>query len=344
METLGEAGVIPSDASSEQEPTPAITEPGQSEQPPGETGAAQEKTEERPLSPREEAMNRIIEMQEQATEEEEQATEEEVQALEAQEPPAKPEPQSAEPGTLTVKVDGIETEIPIEQAKSVIQKNLAADKRLNDAALKQKQLNDWEQQLVQREQALQSPPVAPVETPPGDTKELIQTAVDKLYDGNTDEAVDALGKLIEGRGNTTPVNPEQIVQQAVSEMTQQARKQEYQKELTQGQQKFATEFNDIASDPILFNVADDLTLQLIPQHPDWTPTQVIMEAGRQTREWANKLRGNSNGTSRRAERKAQLQSLPRSNGSMAYQPPKPDNEPQTPTDIINQMKEQRGQE
>ena len=341
MITPVDADAIPTDVSGEQEP-PAITEPEHQEQAAGQPA----EPEERPLSPREEAMNRIVEMQE-------QSLEEEVLASASQEIPAEVEERSAEPDALKIKVDGVETEIPIDQAKAVIQKNLAADKRLNDATLKQKQLNDWEQQLVQREQALQALPTTDGTATDGtattgepaqeDTKELIQTAVDKLYDGDTDEAVDALSKVMEGRSNATPIDPEQIVQQAVSAMTHQARKQEYQNDVTQGKQKFAKEFKDIADDPILFSVADDLTLQLIPQHPDWTPTQVIMEAGRQTREWADKLRGAGGGSSSRAERKAQLQSLPRSNGSMAYQPPKPDNGPKTSVEIIKQMKEQRGQ-
>lgn len=305
------------------EPAEAIPQDAEAEQvTPADSMPAQQPEEPVP-TPRETMMNHIIEKREQY----------------GDELPDDPEPVS-EPQSLTVKIDGIEQQIPIDQAKATIQKNMAADKRLNDAVLKQQQLQQWEQRLQQQEQQLQHPVNSPDPSTHGeDTKEKLQAAVDALYDGDTDDAVKALSEVI-GR-NTATLTPDQISQQATEQVLKNLQQQKFNEEVAEGNRTFKTEFSDIANDPILHNMADQKTIELMTIHQDWSPTQIIKEAGRQTREWVKNLTGQSSPT--RAERKQQLQDMPRSTGSVAYQPPAPSEGPKTPQQVISAMRNARGQ-
>lgn len=290
------------------EPTEAIQ--------PDATGEQADTSEQAPITPRQEMMNHIIEQREQGQEET---------------PGVSSQPEAE---TIKVKVDGIEQEIPIDQARATLQKNMAADKRLNDAVLKQRELQQWEQRLQQQEQQLQ-PPV----TPPNTTEKL-QVAVDALYDGDTEDAVKALSEVI-GRNGAT-LNPEQISQQASEQVMQTLAKRQFDSDVAEANTQFHQEFADIASDPTLLNIADQKTIELMSLHADWTPSQITTEAGRQTREWVQGLTGQRSPTTR-AERKQNLQSMPRSSGSVAYQPPAKNDGPKSPQEVIAAMRQSRGQ-
>ncbi len=284
--------------------------------------------QQRPLSPREEAMNNIVAMREQEAKNQEEQ---------------QPEAPATEPdsNTLTLKVDGDEKEITLEQAKAELQKNQAADKRLTEASRKQQQLAQWEQNLLQREQSLQQKPTDT--TASTDLKETIQTAVDSLYDGETDEAVEALAKVLQPQAPS--IDPQQISQQATQQVMAQLKEDQFETERQQGNQQFNEKYQDITSDPQLYKMANDKTIDLMQAHPDWSPTQIIDEAGRQTREWVHSLKGSGSNNSYQArmQRKSNLTSLPRSQGSVAYQQPKAKNGPTTPKQVIADMRQARGQ-
>lgn len=290
------------------EPTEAIQ--------PDATGEQADTSEQTPITPRQEMMNHIIEQREQGQEETPQAS-------------SQPEAE-----TIKVKVDGIEQEIPIDQARATLQKNMAADKRLNDAVLKQRELQQWEQRLQQQEQKLQQP----VENP--DTKEKLQVAVDALYDGDTEDAVKALSEVI-GRNGAT-LNQEQISQQASERVMQTLAKRQFDNDVADANTEFQQKFPDIASDPYLLNMADLRTIELMSLHSDWSPSQITTEAGKQTREWVQGLTGQRSPTTR-AERKQNLQSMPRSSGSVAYQPTAKNDGPKSPQEVIAAMRQSRGQ-
>ena len=289
------------------------------------------------ISPRQEAMNRLVELRK----EEQSAEIKESSGQATDDSPGSEKPLQ----TMTVKVDGIEQEMPIDEARAVIQKNLAADKRLNDAVLRQQQLQQWEQKLVQREQQFQAKPTVQSADTGGDLKEQVQTAVDKLYDGDTDEAVEALTGIIEGRNQATPINTDAIVAQAKEEVLQIQRKDEFEKEVMTARSQFNEQFKELAEVPELMDQADQRTITLMNEHPDWTPTQIIMEAGRKTQEFVNNIRGDGadNGQTTRSERKANIKPMPRSNGSINYQTEAPKPEKISSKQVISQMREARGQ-
>lgn len=298
------------------EPTEAILQDATGEQADTQAKSQPNTSEPTLITPRQEMMNHIINQREQGQEET---------------PQANSEPEAE---TIKVKVDGIEQEIPIDQAKATLQKNMAADKRLNDAVLKQRELQQWEQRLQQQEQQLQLPV-----TPPDTTKKL-QVAVDALYDGDTEDAVKALSEVI-GR-NTATLNPEQISQQASEHVMQTLAKRQFDSDVAKANTQFHQEFADIASDPTLLNMADQKTIELMSLHADWTPSQITTEAGRQTREWVQGLTSQRSPTTR-VERKQNLQSMPSTSGSVAYQPPAKNDGPKSAKEVIAAMRQSRGQ-
>ncbi len=329
MPTPEEPEAIQPDVSGEQENTDSSTTSQPEEQP---------REQEQPtLSPREQAMSRIVERREQEQSEEAQVIP--VEATDADQTQANPQ-------TLRVKVDGVEQDVPMERVKAVLQKNMAADQRLEDASFKQQNLVQWEQQLLAREQALKNtaPQGEPAGEPPQEKlKEQIQTAVDKLYDGDTDDAVEALTGVFQERRPTPTLDPNQISEQATQNVMQALRQQDWDREVQTSKAQFESEYGELATNPELHDMADKKTITLMQQHPNWTPTQVIMEAGRQTQEWVNSIRGEKGTHQTRLQRKTNLQGLPKSQGSVAYQPPEPKQGPTKPADVIREMRHARGQ-
>ena len=308
--------------------------------PQGATGEADSEHEQAtvstpPLSPREEAIQRIVEQNA-------QELEHESESHELSEPSDLSE---GSPEALDIKVDGIEQSIPIDEAKAIIQKNMAADKRLQEAALKQRQLSEWEQQLQEREQSVQQSQQLPDQGAITDElKDKAQEVVNRLYDGDTDDAVSALTEILaSGRTTATP-DPEQLSSKAAEKALQAMQQREFDAEVETSRQQFKQDFADIADDPYLYDMADKHTITIMQQHPNWKPTQVINEAGRLTREWVNTIRGNGAGQpASRSQRKEQLVGMPRSQGSQSYQPPPKDNYPKSPEEVIAEMRAARGQ-
>lgn len=303
--------------------------------PQGATGEADSEHERatvsNPLSPREETIQRIVEQNAQELESESESHE-------------SPELSEA-PGSLAVKVDGIEQSIPIDEARAIIQKNMAADKRLQEAALKQRQLSEWEQQLQERAQSVQQSQQLPNQGAITDElKDKAQEVVDRLYDGDTDDAVEALTDILaSGRSTATP-DAEQLSSKAAEKALQTMQQREFDAEVETSRQQFKQDFADIADDPYLYDMADKHTITLMQQHPDWKPTQVINEAGRLTREWVTTIRSNGAGQpTSRSQRKEQLVGMPRSQSSQSYQPPPKDNYPKSPEEVIAEMRAARGQ-
>jgi hypothetical protein len=143
-------------------------------------------------------------------------------------------PAAAKPATHRLKIDGEEREVPeaelIEVGKRALQKELAADKRLEEAT---RLLNEAKQQR----QTVQPPKDAAKPAVDADVVKAIQY-------GTEEEAAKALGDLM-GRNSATPEQIDQIVDQRVAQVMTQ-------KDIST---RFSTEFADVVKDPDLFEFA-----------------------------------------------------------------------------------------
>jgi hypothetical protein len=276
---------------------------------------------------------------------------------------------------MKAKVDGVEKLIPFDRVKAVIQKNEAADKRLQDAALWNEELGKREAQVQQREAALNQPtgqpgrinspgaerqgsPSAP--TPDVDDRDLLVDAraiTSSLYKGEEDDAALGLVALIRKTRGTVPTAPtvdlNQVttaVRQQLRAETEQERVARYNEDIQTGFAQFKTDYPEIMADKRLYAVTDSLTEDVEKAHPDWTPSQVMHEAGKQTLEWAkgnakpNKpklpLKDNAS-ENERSSRKQELRQMP--TARTATREAEPIEEAQSPQDTLAEMRRARGQ-
>ena len=324
-----------------------------------EESQEEEKVEE-VLSERERVMNEIVDLREKEEMGEElEATEEVEEEVEEEVAVAPENPIWSEDGKwfTKIKVDGEEVSVPFDDLKSSHQKDKASQKRFEDAAAygrqiqaREEHLNAYVKQLQQQQAATKQPPPEQeaVQEEQGD-HDLVKEYHDALY---KDDAVRAaeLFKTLNNRGRGEPAtqNVEEVVNQVLGRaMAQRQAEQEreqrwaYNKSLEDAVIEFQDGYPDIAGVPELRAIADNQTVILMEEHPDWTPSQIIKESAEYTRKWV----GDNTKLTRdntRAVRKQRIVKQPKAASATSSMPDE-ESFSTNPTDIIQEMKEQRGQ-
>ena len=310
------------------------------------------------LSERERVMNEIVDLREKEEMGEElEATEEEEQEVE--EVVAQDAPVWSDDGKwfTKIKVDGEEVSVPFDDLKSSHQKDKASQKRFEDAAAygrqiqaREEQLNAYVGQLKQQQAARQQPPPTQeaAQEEQGD-QDLVKEYHDALYQDDAAKATQ-LFKTLTDRGRREPAtqNVEEVVNQVLGRaMAQRQAEQErqqrwaYNKSLEDAIHEFQEGYPDIAGVPELRAIADNQTVILMEEHPEWTPSQIIKESAEYTRKWV----GDNTKLTRdntRAVRKQRIVKQPKAASATSSMPDE-ESFSTNPTDIIQEMKEQRGQ-
>ena len=242
---------------------------------------------------------------------------------------------------ITLKVDGVEQRMSIADAQAELQRRESGNRRLQEAASERVRLQQLQQHLTQREQQLQAAPPAPPEAPPP-TEELDALAkefVASTLDGDEDTAAEKLAKAVRAAagGAGKPATPDHasIVEAAV----QQVRRDQA---IANDYNTFKSEYPDIINDPDAYAFADMVSDKVVAEHPEWTPLEVLREAGNRTRAFRNIQDAPSPETSRPEAQaaKSRLTRVPQSGGaaeSVGTEPPKR----KTPEQIVTEMNVQR---
>jgi len=255
----------------------------------------------------------------------------------------------------TVKVNGAETTVPFEGLKVSHQKDAASQQRFEEAAVKEKWLNQKESQLRSYVQKLQTqkqatPPPTQGDEPKTDTNftEVAKEYHQALYEDDADKAAELLQTLTTGRSQGATPNVEEAVNKALQEafsrqQMEQARMQQrdYQKSVKDAVGWFETEYPEIAGNAELRAIADNRTVTIMKEKPSLAPGYVIQAAAEYAREWANlNLGGKSN---ERTARKKRIVSEPKPARKSAKIG---DDEPEdkTPSQVIEEMRVERGQQ
>jgi len=220
------------------------------------------------------------------------------------------EPAPVDDPIETLKVDGEEREVPqskvLEEGRRAMQKELAADKRLEEAALLKKQ---YEELLARANQQFTPPP--PVE------EDLTETIQNAAFDP---EAAKRLAQAIKGRDAATP-----DVMQLVREEIQAQHMLD----------RFKTEFKDIVEDERALTLAASMEAQK-RQAGDKRPLYDIWaEVGNDIRTWKAGLSGQT-----KQEAKAKLQDI---NVASARIEQKDTPRPPTMSEVIDRLAKARGQ-
>ena len=270
-----------------------------------------------------------------------------------EEPEQEPEP---EPDEVEVKVNGRTRMVPREKVEAaggidVYQKRLAAEEGMQTVADERKRLQQerqefqqWQQEQMQKLQTQQQPPpvqggASARQSPPeGDSKILAQQYREALYDGDDDKADEIFAKMAaKGTQQQAAIpDPDQIAAQAVERFRKEMQKEQYEKEVAKGQQMFEEKFSDIAQDPRLYDMANAETIRLQQEHPDWSPVQIIEEAGTRIQQWAGS-RGMA-ATKDKVERKRAM-NIPRTASGRFGQAPEP--QPESNSDYVSRLRKQR---
>jgi hypothetical protein len=245
-------------------------------------------------------------------------------------------------------VDGKERLIPLNDARAQLQKHLAADIRLQTAAERQRQLDAREAAIRQTEATLatRSQPPAPAAV---DDRALASGLVRSLVSEPEDKAVEKMAQVFKSlRQAPAPVDANAIAKAAAAEVRREIAESENQKALQSGLSTFTKSYPDIAADSDLFNLADRKTETIASEYPEWSPEQVMLEAGKQVREWLTGLGAPAKvappagqQTSNRQQRKQNLVPMPQ---PRSVRPVAAADEPgQTPQEAMAEIRKSRGQ-
>lgn len=347
---------------------------------------ANSETQERQLSPREEMLARIDEGYEAHVEQEIKNAEgeglqpdgstitpmhdeDEDPEKTAAELEVKPEPVIAEAtkledfvseledGTPVMKmlVDGEEKLVPLKDVQAGQQKGVAVETRFRENSDWSEQLSNREKDLNEREQKLGTERNSPLPLPGvGDqgTRENdldeAQSIVDNLLHGDPDDAVEALATVISsGRASSqTAASTDELVDATAKRVREDREQEDLQTSMIDGLTTFKEEHTDIYEDPDLYALANSKTNRIALDNPEWTPTAVMREAGKQVRE---KFMGqgpvidlvDADLKNDRQARKDSLVPIPAKRTHVAEKPEAEKEE--TPADIMDEVRRGRGQ-
>ena len=246
-----------------------------------------------------------------------------------------------------IKVNGEEVDVSFDSLKSSHQKDKASQMKFEQASAKERLLMAREQQLRQYAENLKRQPPqkdAPQESEASDVDDIVEKYHTALFEDDAAEAARLLKTLSNsGRGNATP-NVEEVVNRAIASYDQsrqravkKQREDVYHKSLQEAVKSFEDKYPDIAESPELRTIADNKTVTLTRDNPDWTPNQIIEAAAEYTRDWAGTM-PNQNG---RLERKKKIVQQPKSARASANIGS--DEVPMTSSEIVQEMRKARGQ-
>jgi hypothetical protein len=188
-------------------------------------------------------------------------------------------------------VDGKEVLVPLDRARAQLQKHLAADIRLQQAAERQRQLDAREQSIRNVEATLKTRVAHPsAKAPVIDDSAMAVELVRSLVSEPEDKAAAKMAKVFASiRQAQAPVDTKALATEAAQMAMTTIAARDNDKALASGLDQFTKDYPDIAGDSDLFTLADRKTEAIAKENPSWTPGQVMLEAGKQTREWLQSL-------------------------------------------------------
>lgn len=262
------------------------------------------------------------------------------------------EPEPDAQRMVTIKVDGEERQVPeadvLEHGKRALQKESAADKRLAEAAqirqmaeARAAQVEAFARQLQAQQEHNQGKQLSDKDA--GELKDVARDVYEKIMSGDEDEAINALANMV-GRGNATQdVNA--IMQQAkeaaraeVAASENQRKQEEAAVNHKKAKAAFSDAYPEIGKDPMLYRLADQETLQVLSDHPDWDAIRdidkILMEAGKRVMDWRGK-----NAPSSKTEMKRGMKPIRQADARMQGVR---EQKPLTTSEVIAQQRRARG--
>ncbi len=317
---------------------------------------------EKPINPREAAMQRVVNDSadtrreaykaegEVHPEDKELADPVIVDDLDVEEPPPEPiEPEIVDNSDdldntpivkrdgqtfVKVKIAGVEQEVPVDDMVTHYQKNENADAKLGEA-----------NQMLNQARTLQQ---SQASTLPDDShrpvvdETAVNAALNKLYDGDVDEAAKEMTQLLSNQ----PAPQVDISTQVAQEVARQADHNNLKSSFDRFSKNEA--FKHIVSDQTLMGKVDDFTVALqqdqafMATNPSYE--DIFNEAGKRTNEWVESLAPTKATEEIIEERRDRKLAKPQAvNSRTARRGPKPEKKAPTREDSLAKMASARGQ-
>ena len=247
-----------------------------------------------------------------------------------------------------IKVNGEELQVPFDSLKTSHQKDRASQKKFEAAAEKEQELFVKEQQLRSYAEELQKQQPSKEDAAQKSNVEfdsIINQYHDALYQDDSAKATELLKTLTNSGRGTATQSMEEVVSRALKSYDESKKAEStakerasYHKSLEEAIYFFEENYKDIASSPELRAVADNQTVILTQENPEWTPMEIVKTAAEYTKEWAGSINKTSDG---RVARKKRIVNQPKSMNRSSSGPE--EQKILTPSEIIEEMKTARGQ-
>jgi len=197
-----------------------------------------------------------------------------------------------DPETIEVKVNGIKklvlkSEVDAEGGVANYQKARSADERMRQNAEERRRLDADQQALEKRELAIAQQEEALLSDtnnkpePSTDASVISDEAIaikDKMYSGDEVKTQEAVQDILDAANNTA--TPELNTQEIIDQTTAQV---QWGMDLNQAKKDFEADYSDINSNQEYREYANNATKRIMAENPEWTPSQILVEAGEQSR-------------------------------------------------------------
>tara|TARA_R110002051_G_scaffold9652_2_gene37459 strand:+ start:22128 stop:23093 length:966 start_codon:yes stop_codon:yes gene_type:complete len=253
----------------------------------------------------------------------------------------------------TAKVNGEAVDVEWDEILAQYQKNSSADKRLQEASERQRELEDYEAKLNAYRSDLEaktrqpSPDAGTTQSPSSDaTDALYEQYHDALFQGDENKASSLLKKIRATDKPAPQVDVNSIIARTKAEMREeekQARDRGYEIRRKQAVEMFHSEYPDIAADIGMLAVADRRSAELYQSNPTRDPWDIMQECASYAQDWLKVKVDAMGGGSRevvRQERKQNMEEVTPKNVRAIIGE---DEQELSYSDIISEMKQGRGQ-
>lgn len=280
---------------------------------------------------------------------------------------------------FSLKVNGQHVLMPLSEARRRLQIGTAAEIRMQNAAAKEKNVDERERRVIAGEEALalrvrvEPIQVQPVPVQPDLSEQEIRLQAKDVFttafSGSEEDAAEKLTKLLIATRippvqQVAPIDEAGIVNRAAKAAVGAVTAVTIKQDLIVGLETFSEKYPEIMNDVNLYRMADSMTDEIAIEHPGWLKSQVILESGKRTSEWIENLKGTpvveeiidpvvptddetiseqpQPPTQIRQERKRTLVKIPQA--VTAVQPPaEPEPVQQTPQEALDEVRRGRGQ-
>tara|TARA_R110000765_G_scaffold195825_7_gene301303 strand:+ start:4843 stop:5946 length:1104 start_codon:yes stop_codon:yes gene_type:complete len=252
-----------------------------------------------------------------------------------------------------MKVNGVEREVPASQVQAYLQKDMAGDQKLQQAADQMRQMQQKEREIRDMEARIRQQSNQPPGKGAEEIRQQAKQVLSKLWDGDDEAAAEALSDFIQqnsGRVDTNEIlqQAEQRAMSAYEQREAEQRQRQWQSSTQEGINWLKENHAEILEDDDKRDYVDHLTAKMVEAQENGDPTlaslaprDIIQRAAEKANQlWKGEASPAPKGNARE-DRKKNLKPVPR---GMAKQPTQKNPRPEvdnSPAAVVERMRQAR---